>query len=99
MKVSNGERPARPSSCPPTVYRVMEKCWAGNLKQRPTISEVAGLLEGLDAVTLQLEIEDEQQSSSSEDESESEEEQAGLTIMDFPINQTHANPISEATEI
>eukprot|EP00656_Telonema_subtile_P017902 TRINITY_DN19652_c0_g1_i2.p1 TRINITY_DN19652_c0_g1~~TRINITY_DN19652_c0_g1_i2.p1 ORF type:complete len:484 (+),score=118.70 TRINITY_DN19652_c0_g1_i2:3-1454(+) len=85
MKISNGNRPSQPKSCPSTVYRLIQRCWANSTANRPTLEELSKQLKALDLMSLRLELE-EDDISSSEEFSDSEEEQQGTSIMAFPTN-------------
>jgi len=59
-KVLEGERPARPTNCPDTVWTLMQGCWHQEVAERPNLKDVHQ--------TLLWSLEDSQPSNDNEDE-------------------------------
>ena len=39
-RVRDGYRLERPSHCHPDLYKIISKCWAGDMNKRPDFSEL-----------------------------------------------------------
>ena len=50
-RVRDGYRLERPSHCHPDLYKIIAKCWAGDMNKRPDFSELRQVSTGLENIT------------------------------------------------